>query len=143
MKVQVIRESADPQERWTLPKAPGTVFKSGQLVSLESNAAVHMDAVTEDATFAGVVAMGAPDGTTEVLVLKKCEVLIDLDSAQTLGAGAGLKYNAGGSSTDYSLTPDGGANTIAFCAKEYTTTVDRARATIDVMELQKIDAVAA
>jgi hypothetical protein len=118
------------------------VFKAGQLVSLESNAAVHMDAAIEDATFAGVVGIGAPAGTTEVLVLKVCQVEIDCALA-TFGAMAGIKYSAGSSSVDYSIIADSGADTIGFVAKEYTTAVTRVRVNFDVEKLQKLDAVAA
>ena len=125
-----------------LIKASATVFEAGQVVSVESNAAVHMDLVTEDATFAGVVSIGAGDGETLVQVCPWGVVDIDCTSG-TYAFGAGLKYSAGDSSTDYSLVADGSANTIMHSYQIYTTAVTRIQAYFNVFELAKLFAVSA
>lgn len=127
----------------SLPKASGTVFISGQLVSYESNACVHMDAATEDSTLVGVCSIGAPSGELTVTVTTWCVINVACTSA-TYSFGAGLKYSAGDSSTAYSLVADGSANTIAHVWGDYSdSAVTRINAAINIWALRKLLAISA
>lgn len=143
MRPFITQESTQKVDHITLPKAGATVFVKGQFVSLESNVAVHMDAAAEDATFAGVVWMGADATVTEVRVLMSGQVEIDLAGAATADLGDGFAYNAGDTSTDYSIVADGAANTIMHAAKQYDSNVTRLRANFDVRGLGKLYGVSA
>lgn len=116
-----------------LPRAATTtVLKKGWLLSLESNAITNMNAVGEDATFAGVAytnhATGDPHDVTALL---KCMLSIDVTSA-TFDLGAGLFYTSGSATVDYKVAADGGNNTIANAARIYTSAVTRMDVLIDV-----------
>lgn len=137
--VIIKHESPYPGDRWTLTKAAATVFIKGQPVSFESNAAVHMDLVSEDASFVGIAAEAAGTDRTEVTVLKKCIVEITATSA-TYALGAGIKYSSGGATTDYVMVADGGANTLGFVHKDYSSAATRILVEFDVDRLEKLDA---
>lgn len=122
----------------SLPRASTTVFKKGWLVSLESNAAVNMDAATEDATFVGVAWTNHDSGDTHNLTATtKC--ILDIDNASaTFDTGNGVKYNAGSATVVYKVEDDAGANTIGHANKVYTSAVTRMQIRIDVPQLQKL-----
>lgn len=121
-----------------IPRATTTVLQKGWLLSLESNKAVNMDAVGEDATFVGVAYTNHESGDVHnVTALLKCILEIDATSS-TFDIGNGVKYAAGDASTVYSVADDGGANTIANVAKQYDTAATRILIYIDVVNLAKL-----
>jgi len=121
---------------WT--NANGEVVLEGQLLIEASGEVDHMDAVAEDADFIGVALTGhsanPDDFRDSITVSQKCLIDIDVTSAAYV-YGAGLKYSAGGPTTDYSLVADGGANTIAWAAE--TKTATRLLVYVDVWALGK------
>ena len=123
--------------------ASATVLEKGFFISYESNKAVVMDLVTDDATFLGICNDDSANGDTDdVEVLLKCEIRVDVVSA-TYSILQGLKYSAGSATVDYKLVDDGSANTIAFSLEEKTSAVTRLKVLIDVVALGKLAAVSA
>lgn len=126
-----------------LPRATTTVIFKGDFLSLESNAAVLMDAATEDATFCGIANSQHETGDAfPVTSLLRCQIKVSVTSA-TYGFGVELKYSAGSATVEYSLVAAGGANTIAWSAAEETVAVTQLLVDIDVRALQKLFAVSA
>jgi len=125
-----------------IPVADGTdLGKQGDLVSYESNAAVLLDAVAEDATFAGFaisVHVTNENLPNDLTVGLRGVVVYDVASA-TFALAAGLRY--GGSRNK--LVADGGYGTIAFSHKREAAAVTRLRALVDVIALGKLFAVSA
>jgi len=121
-----------------LPRVNTVVIEQGDLLSLESNSILNMNAVGEDATFAGVAVtrhLTGVDGDVTVAPLAIIE--IDCTSA-TYGYGDGLLYVAGSGTVEYSVADDSGANTIMWCYREYTTAVTRLVALVHAPILQKL-----
>lgn len=141
MKPVLVTEFVLPANIMEVPCSTSLAIESGALVSYESNTAVYMDLVTEDATFIGVCSQACPTAQDFVLVALAGVIEIDCTSA-AYGMLSGLKYSAGSASTDYSLVADGSANTIMFAAKYYASAT-RIRAIFDVIALGKLAAVSA
>lgn len=141
MEVQIVKYF--PGNSVMAEVASATVLEKGFFISYESNKAVPMDAVTEDATFLGICNDDSADGDTDdVEVLLKCEIRVDVVSA-TYSILQGLKYSAGSATVDYKLVDDSSANTIAFSLEEKTSAVTRLKVLIDVVALGKLAAVSA
>ncbi len=121
-----------------MPRASATVFKVGDLVSLESNAAVNFNAVGEDATFAGLaVTEWASGDAGDVTIAPLAIVKIGCSSA-TYGYGAGLLYVSGSATAEYVVADDAGANTIFWCYQEYTSAVTRLVALVPAPIIQNL-----
>lgn len=127
-----------------VPIASGTVVEQGDLISLESNKAVLFGSATDDGTFLGIAFTHSEDGNTDDLVVCTGPVVAELEVVSaTYGLGDGLKYNAGGASTNYKLEADGGSNTIAWSYQEKTSAVTSLEVLFDARSLQKLFSVSA
>lgn len=138
----ILHLSPNPSDYVTVPRASTTVFDHGWLVSLESSNAVNLDAATEDATFIGVAITKHESGNTDnVTVCQDCVMEIDAVSA-AYDTGDGVKYSAGSATVDYKVAADGGANTIGWAHKVYSSAT-RIQVRFNVLALGKLYAVSA
>lgn len=125
-------------DHYDLAVGASTTIKPGHFVSKESSAAVLLDLVTEDGTFAGIAKTGhAPnvDNRSEVTLSEFCIVEVDTVAA-AYTRGAGLKYSSGSGDTII-LTADADANTLAWSMENKTTTASdlRLKVLVDVKRL--------
>lgn len=136
--VKILYGGRRQEDCWTLDKATTTNFYKGEFVNYTGGAAEHMDAVGEDATFAGVVGMDARNGEDKVLVLKRCQIEVDA-VINSYAPGAPLEYEAGDSGTDYKVTNATSGQTLMWAAQEYPAGTTRLRANVDVGRLAKLE----
>ena len=140
MTAPVVRHySNDPGfDNYELPIQDATTIKPGWFLSLEGGYLVALDAVTEDATFAGIALTGhAQNLDTRVTVSfsEKCVVEVDTVAAAYL-RGAALKFSTG-SGDSIIMVADADANTLVFAAETKTTTAAdlRLKVLVDVPRL--------
>lgn len=126
--------------RIAIARGSSTALEPGDFASLESNAIVLMDTVTEDATFAGLVLnrttsdFAEPDkAVVGQIVLARCDC-----TSATYSVSAGLKYTS-----ENALVADGSANTIAWSHQYAASAVTRLIAFFNVYALGKLFAVSA
>ena len=137
-KPTILHLSTDPADYVRIPRASTTVINYGEFLSEESSKAVLMDAVGEDATFAGIaVSQHISGNTDDVISCLDCVIEVDCTSA-TFDIGNGVLYAAGDASTDYKVADDSGANTIGWANKVYVSAVTRMQVRINVPVLQKL-----
>ena len=121
-----------------LPRVNTVVIEQGDLLSLESNSIVNMNAAAEDITFAGIAVTRHESGVSgDVTVAPLAIIKIGCTSA-TYGYGDGLLYVSGSGTVEYAVADDAGANTIMWAYQEYTTAVTRLVALVNAPLLQKI-----
>lgn len=138
--IKILDESPDSRLIVTLPKLAATIFDKGDLVSLESSAAVPLDAVTEDATFAGLAWQAAGTWTTEVQVLIKCVAEVTV-SSDTYDTGNPLLYVSGDNGTEYVFADATSGTTICWAMQTKTSAVTRLRVLFDAPSLEKLWAI--
>jgi len=129
---RILQEAGD-RDRIAIPVGTSTNLEKGDLLSYESNAAVLVDAATEDATFIGyAVNQVSSDFSEPDRIVAGLKGIVEYDATSaTYGAGAGLKYTS-----ENAVVADGGANTIAWAAEYKTGT--RLATLIDVLALGKL-----
>lgn len=135
----VLQEPANPADVWELPVGDIDILR-GDLVSLESNTVVAMDAVTEDATFPGVAGGQKNAGQSvpaQIVVFASGVVAIDATSAE-YQATAGLKY-----ASDNAVVGDSSANTIGFVWRKTAAAAIRVKMYFNVPALGKLFTVSA
>ena len=118
-----------------LPVEAATTIEVGDLISYESGYAVQFDAVTEDATFAGVSRSKSIAGNTDpIIVQMQCIVEADCTSA-AYTYGQSLAAN-----TTTNVIEDGsGANTIGWSVDDTASgDVTALKMLIDVVKLGKL-----
>ena len=129
-----------PAHIWTLPGSTVDLDR-GDFLSYESDAAVLMDTVTEDATFIGIAMNNYTSGDRvpqQVVAALVCMIECDVTSA-TYSIGDGLKYTS-----KNTLVADGSANTIAFAAKDESgSAATRTKVYVNVPALGKLFTVSA
>lgn len=121
-------------------RGASTALEPGDFASLESNAIVLMDTVTEDATFIGLVLNRTTSDFAEPDQAVVGQIVLartDCTSA-TYTVSAGLKYGA-----ENSVVADGGANTIGWSHEYAASAVTRLSSFYNVYALGKLFAVSA
>ena len=131
--------SNNPCDYTRLPVEKATELEQGDLVSYESNYAVPLDAVTEDATFAGICNdNSASDEDDDIVVCTGPVVAKVTVSSDTYNFGAPLKYVSGDHGTDYVFADASGNDTICWIYRDYASTVTSAYVLFDARALQKL-----
>jgi hypothetical protein len=133
-----ILQSAGDLDRFPIPVGASTDLEMGDFVSLESNAAVLMDAAAEDATFAGYMINQVHTDYSEPdqAIVGLRGILLCTATSATYGFGDGLVYTA-----ENTVAADAGANTMAWSGAEETAAVTSLKVIIDVIALGKLFAV--
>ncbi len=121
-----------------LPRVNTVVIEQGDLLSLESNSIVNMDAAGEDATFAGIAVTRHETGVSGDVTVAPVAIIEIGCSSATYGYGDGLLYVSGSGTVEYVIADDSGANTIMWCYREYTSAVTRLVALVHAPVLQKL-----
>lgn len=130
----VLIEPANAADVWTVPGS--TVdLERGDFVSFEAGVAVLMNAETEDATFAGFMLnqYDADKRVPQQVVLALVGMLQCTATSATYNAFDCLKYAA-----ENTVVADGGANTIAWVAKDYAAAATSIKVYINVPALGKL-----